>query len=148
MTMTRPMPGHAKTLSTNTDPATTPGNESASNTTSGGSAFTIVRRGISRVLRQSDSASPATHVALLNASDWTNESIQADVRPLSFASGGWDGLATRYRDAGNNYYVRVDSAGLVSLRRKVAGVIVTLASAPAVVGTSFSDATVLATARS
>jgi len=100
-------------------------------TTSSGSAFTIVRRGISRVLRQSDAASPATHVALLNASDWTNQSIQADVRPLSLVSGGWNGLATRYRDAGNNYYVRVDGAGLVTLRRKVAGVITTLASAPA-----------------
>ncbi|MES1263515.1 MAG: hypothetical protein ABUL69_04110, partial [Peristeroidobacter soli] len=47
------------------------------------------------------------------------------------ATGGWEGFATRYRDAGNNYYVRVDSAGLVSLRRKVSGVITTLASAPA-----------------
>jgi hypothetical protein len=100
-------------------------------TTSSASAFTIVRRGISRVLRQSDAASPATHVALLNASDWTNQSIQADIRPLSFATGGWDGLATRYRNAGNNYYVRVDGAGLVSLRRKVSGVITTLAAAQA-----------------
>ncbi|MES1263847.1 MAG: hypothetical protein ABUL69_05790, partial [Peristeroidobacter soli] len=100
-------------------------------TTSSASAFTIVRRGVSRVLNQSDTASPATHIAVLNASDWTNQSIQADVRALSFASGGWQGLATRMRDTASYYYVKVDSAGLVTLRRKAAGVITTLASAPA-----------------
>lgn len=102
-------------------------------TTSSDSAFTIVRRGVSRVLTQSDTASPATHIAILNASDWTNQSVQADVRALSFGSGGWDGLATRMRDTSNYYYVKVDSAGRVTLRRKTAGVITTLAAAPAVI---------------
>ncbi len=58
--------------------------------TSAGSAFSIVQRGMSRVLRQSDTASPATHAAVLDASDWTNQSVQADVRLLAFAgSGSW-----------------------------------------------------------
>jgi len=102
-------------------------------TTSSGSAFTIVRRGVSRVLAQSDTASPATHIAMLNASEWTNQSIQADVRARAFASGGWAGLATRMRDTSSYYYVKVDGAGRVTLRRKDAGVITTLASASAVI---------------
>ncbi|MES1263292.1 MAG: hypothetical protein ABUL69_02975, partial [Peristeroidobacter soli] len=99
-------------------------------TTSAGSAFAIARRGVSRVLRQSDTASPATHSAVLDASDWTNESIQADVRPLSFASGGWQGLATRYRDSGNHYYVRVDTSGTIQLKRALGGVFSAIATAP------------------
>ena len=67
---------------------------------------------MSRVLRQSDTASPATHTAVLDASNWTNQSVQADVRPLAFdGSDSWNGLATRYRDAGNHYYVMVSSSG-------------------------------------
>ena len=99
-------------------------------TTSAGSAFAIVQRGVSRVLRQSEVASPATHSAVLDASNWTNESIQADVRPLSFASGGWHGLATRFRDAGNHYYASIDNTGVVALKRARGGAFSTIASAP------------------
>ncbi|HEY6125828.1 MAG TPA: hypothetical protein VIV63_14350 [Steroidobacteraceae bacterium] len=96
--------------------------------TSAGSAFSIVQRGISRVLRQSDVLSPATHSAVLSASDWTNQSVQADVRPLAFAAGDcWQGLATRYRDAGNYYFVSVTSSS-VSLRRVVGGVLTTVST--------------------
>ena len=73
--------------------------------TSAGSAFSIVRRGVSQVLRQSDTVSPATHTAVLDASNWTNQSVQADVRLLAFGgTDNWTGLATRYRDASNHYY--------------------------------------------
>ena len=41
-----------------------------------------------------------------------------------------DGLATRYRDAGNYYYVMVSGSGIVTLRRAVGGVLTTVASAP------------------
>jgi hypothetical protein len=102
-------------------------------TMSAGGQFSIVQRGVSRVLRQSNAASLSTHSAVLNASDWTNQSIQADVRGQSFDSGAWAGLATRLRDASNYYYVKVDGTGLVALRRKVAGAITTLASAPAAI---------------
>jgi hypothetical protein len=98
--------------------------------TSAGSAFAIVQRGVSRVLRQSDIASTATHAAVLDASNWTNQSIQADVRPLAFEAGeSWHGLATRYRDAGNHYSVMVRGSGNVTLRRAVNGVFTTVASA-------------------
>ena len=71
---------------------------------------------MSRVLRQSDTVSPITHAAVLDASDWTNQSVQADVRLLAFGgTGNWSGLATRYRGAGNHYSVRVRNSGVVTL---------------------------------
>jgi hypothetical protein len=97
--------------------------------TSAGSAFSIVRHGVSRVLRQSDTVSPATHTAVLDASDWTNQSVQADVRLLAFGgAGNWSGLATRYRGAGNHYRVTVKNSGVVTLTRAVGGVVTPLAS--------------------
>jgi len=100
--------------------------------TSAGSAFSIVRRGISQVLRQSDTASPTIHTAVLTASNWTNQSVQADVRPLQFAASGWNGLATRYRDAGNYYFVRVTGSD-ISLRSNVGGAITTISSVRAAI---------------
>ena len=44
----RPIPGHAKTLSTNTEPAMTPGSDSASSTTSGGHALRSTWRAYTR----------------------------------------------------------------------------------------------------
>jgi len=100
--------------------------------TSAGSAFSIAQRGISRVLRQSDAQSPATHTAVLSAANWTNQSVQADVRPLTANSDGWQGLATRYRDAGNHYFVSVTSSS-VSLQRAVGGVFTSVATVRAAI---------------
>ena len=106
-------------------------------TLSAGSQFSIVQGGASRVLRQSETASAATHAAVLTASNWSNQSIQADVRPTAFAGNDrWVGLATRYRDAGNYYYVTLRSSGVVSLRKKVNGVFSPIASAPLAVNTN------------
>jgi len=97
--------------------------------TSAGSAFSIVRHGVSRVLRQSDAVSPITHAAVLDASDWTNQSVQADVRLLAFGgTGNWSGLATRYRGAGSHYRVTVRNSGVVTLSRAGGGVVTPLAS--------------------
>jgi hypothetical protein len=95
-----------------------------------GSVFSIAQRGVSRVLRQADATSSAIHAAVLDASDWANQSVQADVRPLSFAGSGWNGLATRYRDPGNYYFVMVSGAGVASLNRATGGVFAVIASAP------------------
>ncbi len=98
--------------------------------TSAGSAFSIVQRGVSRVLRQSDTLSPATHTAVLGSTNWANQSVQADVRLLALGGkDNWTGLATRYRDAGNHYGVRVNNSGLVTLIRAAGGTVRTLASA-------------------
>ncbi len=90
-------------------------------------ALTITRRGASLVLRQPSTSGSA--VAVLAASRTTNQSVQVDMRPDAFAQGGgWFGLATRYVDAANQYYVTVRSSGSVQLRREKAGTSVTLAS--------------------
>ncbi len=100
-------------------------------TLSAGSQFSIVQSGASRVLRQAETASPATHTALLTASNWTNQSIQADIRPTAFAGNDrWVGLAAHYRDASNFYYVTLRSSGSVALKKIVNGVFSTIASAP------------------
>jgi hypothetical protein len=96
-----------------------------------GSAFAISQRGVSRVLRQSDTVSETTHTAVLNDSNWTHQSVQADVRPTAFnGNDRWVGLATRYRDAANHYYVTVRSSGSVLLRALVGGTVRTIASTP------------------
>jgi len=110
---------------------TFPGSTPTGWTLSAGSQFSIVQSGASRVLRQAETASPATHTALLTASNWTNQSIQADIRPTAFAGNDrWVGLAAHYRDAGNFYYVTLRSSGSVALKKIVNGVFSTIASAP------------------
>jgi hypothetical protein len=97
---------------------------------SAGSQFAIAQAGASRVLRQSQTTSTATHTALLADSNWANQSIEADVRPTAFnGSDRWVGLATRYRDASNHYYVTLRSSNVIRLRKLVDGAQVTLASA-------------------
>jgi hypothetical protein len=98
---------------------------------SAGSQFSIAQWGVSRVLRQAETASPATHSAVLTASNWANQSIQADIRPTAFAGNDrWVGLAAHYRDASNFYYVTLRSSGSVALKKIVNGVFSTIASAP------------------
>ena len=104
-------------------------------TLSAGSQFSIVQSGVSRVLRQTETVSPATHTAVLTASNWTNQSIQADIRPTAFnGNDRWVGLAAHYRDASNFYYVTLRSSGSVALKKIVNGVFSTIASAPIEVG--------------
>ena len=110
---------------------TFPGSTPTGWTLSAGSQFSIVQSGASRVLRQAETASPATHTAVLTASNWTNQSIQADIRPTAFAGNDrWVGLAAHYRDASNFYYVTLRSSGSVALKKIVNGVFSTIASAP------------------
>jgi hypothetical protein len=107
------------------------GNTPTGWTLSAGSRFGILRTSVSQVLRQAETQSPATHTARLDASNWSNQSIQADIQPNSFnGADRWFGLATRWRNAANYYYVTVRSSGRVSLRRNVGGVFRELASAP------------------
>jgi hypothetical protein len=82
-----------------------------------------------RVYRQSSITGEA--IATLNNSDWTNQAVEADIRPTQFSgSDRWVGLATRFTDAANFYYVTARSSGSLSLRRKVNGAFSTLASVP------------------
>jgi hypothetical protein len=82
-----------------------------------------------RVYRQSSVTGEA--IATLNNSDWTNQAVEADIRPTVFSgSDRWVGLATRFTDEANFYYVTARSSGNLVLKRKVNGAFSTLASAP------------------
>jgi hypothetical protein len=90
--------------------------------------FTPTAREFSRVFHQSSLT--GSGVALLAGSDWTHQSVQADIRPTAFSGADrWFGLATRYADSGNHYYVTLRSSGTLQLRRMRNGVFQTLDSA-------------------
>jgi hypothetical protein len=93
-----------------------------------GSQFSVVQSGNTRVFRQSSTAGNAG--AVLDAHDWTHQSIQADVRPTAInGSDRWVGLGTRRTDASNYYYVTLRSSGIIKLKRMQGGVVATLDSA-------------------
>jgi hypothetical protein len=99
-------------------------------TTSGGQ-WAIAQGASSRVYRQSDTNNAAVSTAVLASAYWTNQSVQAEIRPSSFnGNDRWFGLATRYRNATNYYYVTLRSSGSVQVKRMLNGVFSTLASAP------------------
>ena len=92
--------------------------------------FAVVQSGVTRVLRQSSLAGDAG--ANLTDIDWTDQSIEADMRPLEFAGAGkWLGLVTRRTDAQNYYYATFRSPNVISLRRLRDGVVSELAWTPA-----------------
>src|SRR5262249_30006971 len=69
--------------------------------------------------------------ATLTGMDWTNQAIEADVVPRSFAPGGvegWFGLLVRQTDPDNYYYLTMRSTNAVSLRKLENGVIKVLAN--------------------
>lgn len=94
-----------------------------------GSSFAVATSGTQRVYRQSATNGNAT--ALLNDTDWRNQSIEADITPTAFVgSDRWFGLAVRYADAANYYYVTVRSSNVIQLKKIVNGVFQTLESMP------------------
>ena len=98
-------------------------------TLSAGSAFATVAAGGSRVLRQSNVTGEAR--AILAASDWTTQAIEADIRPAAFAAtGSGFGLTTRYQNPQNFYDVIVRNTGVVQLRRMAGGRQRVIAAAP------------------
>lgn len=90
-----------------------------------GSRFVVATSGTRRVYRQSATGGNAT--SLLNDTDWRNQSIEADITPTAFeGSDRWFGLAVRYADAANYYYVTVRSSNVIQLKKIVNGVFQTL----------------------
>ena len=93
-----------------------------------GSQLSVVQSGNSRVFRQASTAGEAG--AVLDAYDWTSQSIQADVKPTAVnGNDRWVGLATRRTDASNYYYVTLRSSGIIQLKRNQDGVFATIDSA-------------------
>ena len=94
-----------------------------------GSQFARVASGSNFVYRQSSLAGEAQAVHI--ASDWPlQQSIEADITPTAInGADRWVGLAARYTDVNNHYYVTLRSSNRIQLRRKVAGAYVILADA-------------------
>jgi hypothetical protein len=82
------------------------------------------------VYRQSDVSGEAR--AWLTNSDWSNaQSISADIKPTAFnGTDRWFGLAVRYVDPNNHYYVSLRSTNRLQVRRKLNGVYTTLIDRP------------------
>lgn len=88
-------------------------------------SWSVVTAGNTRVYRQSNLASESR--AVLSATDWTQQSVQADIKPTAFdGTDRWFGLATRYIDPSNYYYATLRNSNTVLLRRMVNGVFQTL----------------------
>ena len=98
-----------------------------------GSQFSVVRpTSLNGVYRQSSTTGDAQSV--LGNTIWKNQAIEADVRPTAVRCNDcWVGLATRYVNDQNFYYVTLRNSGTVQLKRMANGVFTTLASAPAAV---------------
>jgi hypothetical protein len=92
-----------------------------------GSSFSVAQSGISRVYRQSSVAGEAG--AVLDASNRTDQAIQADVKPTAVnGADRWAGLVTRRGDSANYYYVTLRSSGIIALKRMYQGRFVNLAT--------------------
>jgi hypothetical protein len=90
------------------------------------SQFALATTPLGTVYRQSSLAGEAR--AWLTASDWPNaQSVSADIKPTAFnGSDKWFGLAVRYVDASNYYYVSLRNTNRLQLKRKLNGVLTTL----------------------
>jgi hypothetical protein len=92
-----------------------------------GGSFSVLTTPATHIYRQNSLVGNAT--SILTNSEGRNQSIQADIRPLQFASADrWFGLAVRYTDASNYYYVTARSPNTIQLRKIVNGVFGPLAS--------------------
>jgi hypothetical protein len=95
-----------------------------------GSQFTVVRPSpVNAVYRQSNLAGDAHSV--LGNTRWAHQGVEADIKVTAFQGNDrWVGLATRFVDAQNYYYVTFRSSGTLQLKRMRDGVFTTLASTP------------------
>jgi hypothetical protein len=96
---------------------------------SGAGTWARVTDGASTVLRQSSGATD-TRLAL-NGTNWTDQSVQADVKIHSFSgTDRWVGLSARFTDMNNHYFLTLRQTNSLELRRKVNGTVTTLDTFP------------------
>jgi hypothetical protein len=87
--------------------------------------FAVAQVGSTHVLRQSSVAGESG--AVYGSIDWTDQAIEADIRPTQFVGADrWVGLVARRTDAQNYYYVTFRSTGNISIKRMRDGVFTTL----------------------
>ena len=100
--------------------------------------FAVATENGNQVYRQSSLT--GDYRALVGDNDWTEQAISADIEPTAFSGNDrWFGLAVRYLDASNYYYVTLRSSNVVALKMKRNGVTTTLAqkALPVVAGRSY-----------
>ena len=104
-----------------------------------GSNFALATRGTNRLYRQS--ATTGESRAVLTDSDWSNyQSVEADITPTAFdGADRWFGVAVRYVDAANFYYLTLRSSNRLELKRMVNGQFTTLAwrTLPVTLGSTY-----------
>jgi hypothetical protein len=90
--------------------------------------WSVLASGGSKVYRQASTTGQS--ITTLSGSDWENQSIHVDVRPLA-AQGAdrWAGVVVRYVDAANYYEVKLRTTNRIEIVRRVNGVSQVLASA-------------------
>jgi len=92
-----------------------------------GSTFSVVTSGESKVYRQTNVAGDAG--SFVTGIDWTNQAIEADVKPTAFnGANRWVGLAARRTDASNYYYAALYQSNALTLKRMQNGAFTTLAT--------------------
>ncbi len=94
--------------------------------TTAGSEYTLAGNSSNTVLRQSHRT--ADTAAVLETSEWADyQAIEADLKPNAFSrANSWLGLAVRYIDENNYYFVSLGNDDVVRLQRKVNGAVTTL----------------------
>jgi hypothetical protein len=98
---------------------------SAARWTPSAGTFAVAQAGSTHVLRQSSIAGESG--ATYNNVDWTDQAIEADIRPTQFSGADrWFGLVARRTDAQNYYYVTFRSPGNIAIKRMRNGVFTTL----------------------
>ncbi len=100
---------------------------------SAGSSFALAGNVYDYLYRQSNNTGDAS--AVLTASDFNYQTVRVDLRPNTFnGSDAWAGVAFRYIDADNYYYLALDASGVL-LNRRLKGVTTTLGKWPTAIRT-------------
>ena len=105
--------------------------------TTAASQYALAGNSSNYIFRQSNQT--ADTAAVLNDSDWEDyQRVHAVLKPNAFSrANAWLGLAVRYIDENNYYFVSLGNDDVVRLQRKVNGAVTTLAQAshPIPIGT-------------
>jgi hypothetical protein len=96
-------------------------------TFTGGGTWGVVSDGTNKVLQQTNNA--VTVRALTGESTWTNQKVQARVKPISYnGSDKVISLHGRFVDDSNFYQLVLTNANRVEIKKKVGGVVTVLSS--------------------
>jgi hypothetical protein len=108
---------------------------SLANWTQSGGAWSIATDG-SKVLKQS-STSASNARAFAGSSTWANQTVTAQIKPLSFkGTDRFAALFARLKDTNNYYFVTLRSSGKIEIEKLVSGSVTVLASKSFIVSTN------------